>query len=835
MVRSASLAAAAEAGDPPPAPRDWGVPLAGKLHPPAPRRVWVPRQRLVERLAAGDAKLVLVCAPAGFGKTIAVAQWRAAERVSRAFAWVSLDPGDDDPVRLWSHIVSALQRACPAMAAGDLLACLRAPAPDMAGTLLPGLVNALACLPERVVLVLDDLHLVTRRRCHEQLESLLAGLLPPARVVIVSRTVPPLQVARLRAAGDLTEIGMSELRFTPEEAAGLIGAVAASPLGQRDLAALVDRTEGWPAALFLAALSLRSQPDPAAFVAGFTGGNRYVADYLLEEVIDGQPARLARFLTRTAILDSFTAELCDAVTGTTDAAETIDLLERENLFLVPLDESRRWFRYHRLFAQALRARLSAREPELVPRLHRRASQWFRAHGLPEEAIGHALAAGDTGAAIEVMAAHWYAYVNAGRLDTARGWLAALDDRLVSAHPLAAHTAAWVAATSGEPGAVRRLLPVIESGTAGDGPLPDGMRSLRSSAALLRATFGFDGIRTMRDSAAAAIELEDDPASPWHALALTGYGFSLYLSGEPGPADALRRAVLSGITDPVVRLAATSVAALIATAEGRRSEATVLADAAERVAGAGDAPQASLAYLAAGAALAADGRQEEARDRLAQALAARRRWPGVSPWPAVEAMFRLAEVLHDLGDDVRAALLATEIDDVLTSLPDGAAAQRARLDRLREHLGTAAASGTGHGLTDREMTVLRMLRGTMTTAEIAQELAVSRNTVKTHMRSIYRKLGVAGRPAAVTRARESGLLLFFPKRKPPALTRTRLYCGRSTRQLLVAVAYTWPASSVIRASASAVRLPKCTTLPVAVIGPVATVTGRRNFTDRSRLV
>ena len=717
MVRSASLAAAAEAGDPPPAPHDWGVPLAGKLHPPAPRRVWVPRQRLVERLAAGDAKLVLVSAPAGFGKTIAVTQWRAAERAGRAFAWVSLDPGDDDPVRLWSHIVSALQRALPALAAEDLLACLRAPAPDIAGTLLPGLVNALACLPERVVLVLDDLHLVTRRRCHKQLESLLASLLPPAKVVIISRTVPPLQVARLRAAGDLTEIGMSELRFTREEAAGLIGAVAASPLGQRDLTDLVDRTEGWPAALFLAALSFRDQPDSAAFVAGFTGGNRYVAGYLLEEVIDCQPAHIARFLTRTAILDRFTAELCDAVTGTTDAAEIIELLERENLFLVPLDESRRWFRYHHLFAQALRARLSAREPALLPQLHRRASGWFRAHSLPEEAIGHALAAGDTGAAIEVMAAHWYEYVNAGRLDTVRGWLAALDDRLVAAHPLAAHTAAWVAAMSGEPGTVRRLLPVVESGSAESGsaesgdrgePLPDGMRSLRSSAALLRATFGFDGIRTMRNSAAAAIELADDPASPWHALALTGDGFSLYLSGEPGPADALR-------------------------------------------------------------------------------------------------------------------------------LPDGAAAQRARLDRLREHLGTTAAAGTGHGLTDREMTVLRMLRGTMTTAEIAQELAVSRNTVKTHIRSVYRKLGVAARPAAVTRARESGLLLFFSKRKPPTLTRALLYCGRSTRQLLVAVAYTLPASSVIRASASAVRLPKCTTLPVAVIGPVATVTGRRNFTDRSRLV
>jgi len=745
------------------------MPLASKLHPPAPRRVWVPRQRLVERLAAGDGKLALVSAPAGFGKTIAVAQWRAAELGSRAFAWVSLDPGDDDPVRLWSHIVSALQRACPDLDGEDLLGWLRTPVPDISGRLVPSLANALAELPERVVLVLDDLHLVRQQRCHEQIESLLASLLPPAKLVIISRTVPPLQVARLRAAGDMTEIGMSELRFTPEEAAGLIGAVAAIPLGDRDLADLVDRTEGWPAALFLAALSLKTQPDPDAFVREFTGGNRYVADYLLEEVIGGQPGHIAAFLTRTAILDRFTAELCDAVAGTTDAAEIIDMLERENLFLVPLDESRRWFRYHHLFAQALRARLSSREPALVPHLHRRASRWFRAQGFPEEAIGHALAEGDTGGAIEVMAAHWYAYVNAGRAETVRGWLAALDERIVTVNPLAAHTAAWVAALAGEPGTVRRLLPVIESGY-GDGPLPDGMRSLRSSAALLRGTFGFDGIRVMRESAAAAVELEDDPASPWHALALTVHGFSLYLSGEPGAAEALRRAVLSSVTDPAIQLTATSIAALVAIAEGRLAEGSTLADAALRVAGdgLGNTPQASLAYLAVAAGRAEEGRLEEARRGLLQALRARRRPPGMSPWPTLEIMFRLAAVQHSLGDDAGAATLVTEIDGVLSSLPDVAEAQRARLELLRQWLGTVprtepTVDGKAHGLTDREMTVLRMLRGTMSVAEIARELELSSNTIKTHIRAVYRKLAVSTRPAAVTRARELDLLL--PPRRP----------------------------------------------------------------------
>jgi LuxR family transcriptional regulator, maltose regulon positive regulatory protein len=748
---------------PEPEPRGTGVVMESKFHPPRSRREWVPRQRLVHRLAAGDAKLALVHAPAGFGKTIAVAQWRAAEVPDRVFAWVSLDPGDDDPVRLWTHIVTSLQRVCPGLAGEDLLALLRVQAPDISGRLVPSLINALAGVRERVVLVLDDFHLVRARSCHEQIESLLVGLLPPAKIVIISRTVPPLQVARLRAAGEMIEIGMRELRFTSEEAAGLIGAVAASPLGQRDLTELVERTEGWPAALYLAALSVRSQPDPGAFVHEFTRGNRYVADYLVEEVISRQPEPVVRFLTHTAILDRFTASLCNAVTARRDAADIIAMLERENLFLVALDESPRWFRYHHLFAQALRVRLVSRAPALAPLLHRRASEWFRAQGSPEEAIGHALAAGDTGAAVEVMAAHWYSYVNAGRVETVSGWLKAVGDHTVTANPLAAHTAAWAAALAGQPGTVQRLLPVIDAGDD-SGPLPDGMRSLRSSAALLRATFGFEGIRVMRESAAAAVELEDDPASPWHALALTAHGFSLYLSGEPGPAQALRRAVLSGVADPAIRLTATSVAALVAIAEGRLDEGKALADAALRTAehGLSNAPQASLAYLAVAAGWAEEGRLEEARRELTRALQSRRQQLGMSPWPTLEIKFRLAAVLHSLGDDARAAALVTEIDDTLTSLPDGAGAQRARLELLRQRLGAdpgtePTGEGLGLGLTAREMTVLRMLRGSMSITEIAQELKLSSNTIKTHTRAIYRKLGVSARPAAVTRARELGLL------------------------------------------------------------------------------
>lgn len=761
MVCAPSLAI----GGSEPEPRGSGVVLATKFHPPDPRPEWVPRQRLVEHLAAGDPKLALVHAPAGFGKTTAVAQWRAAQTQDRAFAWVSLDPGDDDPVRLWSHIVSSLRRACPGLPGEDLLALLRVPVPDISGRLLPSLVNALAGPAERVVLVLDDYHLVRARHCHEQIESLLAGLLPPAQIVIISRTIPPLQVARLRAAGEMTEIDMGELRFTPAEAAGLIGAVAGRPLGQRDLTELVDRTEGWPAALYLAALSLRSQPDPGAFVQEFTRGNRYVTDYLLEEVISRQPEHVVRFLIDTSALGRFTAELCDAVTGRTDAAEIIDLIERENLFLVALDESRRWFRYHRLFAEALRVRLASREPARAPVLHRRASDWLRTQGSPEEAFGHALAAGDTDTAARVMAEHWYSFINVGRMETVSGWLEALGNRAIAVNPLAAHVAAWVAALSGQPGTVQRLLPVIAAVGEDGGPLPDGMRSLRSSVALLRGTFGFEGLGVMRESAAIAVKLENDPASPWHALALAAHGFSLYLSGEPGAGEALRRAVLGGAADPLIKLTATSIAALVAIAEGRLTEGRALADAAVGIAddGLGNAPSASLAHMAAGAARADEGRLDDARRELLRALQARRRWLGMSVWPTVEIMFRLAAVLHAMGDDAGAVTLVTEIDDALTSLPDGAQAQRTRLELLRQQLSAnpraePRGEGNGQGLTDRQMIVLRILRGTMSTAEMAQELDLSSNTVKTHTQAIYRKLAVSTRRAAVTRARELGLLL-----------------------------------------------------------------------------
>ena len=472
-------------------------------------------------------------APAGFGKTTLVAQWRSAPVERRAFAWLSLDRGDDDPARLWWHVVCSLQRACPDLDAEDMLDELRAQVPDITRTMLPMLVNALTALPGPVVLVLDDYHVISEPDCHEQIASLLLHLPPSALVVLITRSDPPLPLARMRASGNLAEIRMRELRFTPPEAAALVRAASGIELSPPDVADLVARADGWAAGIYLAALSLQDHPSPAGFVRNFAGGNRFIVDFLAEEVLSRQPPGIRRFLARTAILSRFCAPLCDAIIGSSDAAEIIEVLERENLFVVPLDDSREWYRYHHLFAQVLQAELRKTEPEVIPALHQRACAWHRARGIVGDAVSHALASGDTAEAVDLIARHWHGYVNAGRVRTVRGWLDSLTDDQIAAYPLAAHCGAWAAALSGEPDQVHRWLPVIEAGHHA-GPLPDGLQSLDSSAALLRGVYGFHGLRVMRESARQAAGLENDPGSAWYTLARATLGFSLYLSGDfPG--------------------------------------------------------------------------------------------------------------------------------------------------------------------------------------------------------------------------------------------------------------------------------------------------------------
>ena len=737
------------------------MPIETKLHAPAPRIEWVPRPELTDYLSAHAAtKLVLVDAPAGFGKTTLMAQWRASAAERRPFAWVSLDPADNDPGRLWWHVISSVQRACPDFGGEDVLGTLRVQAPEFTATVLPSLVNALTALGRPVVLVLDDYHVITERACHQQLNFLLAHLPSSVQLVLTTRVDPPLRLGRLRAAGQLLDIRPSQLRLAPAHVAALVHAVSGVELIGSDLADLVARTEGWPAGVYLAALSLRGYPSPHEFIGQFSGDNRFIGDFLAEEVLSRQPPEVRQFLVRTSVLGRFCAPLGAAVSGVANPAEILGLLERDNLFIVPLDETRQWFRYHHLFRQVLRSHLARAEPDLVPALHQAASAWHQLHGSADEAICHAMASGDFRLAIDLIADYWFGYVSSGQVSTVHNWIRALGDSRIAASPLAAHCAAWTAAMSGDRQSARRWVPVIET-AADEGPLPDGMRSLRSSAAMLRGAYGFDGLLVMRESAATAARLETDPASPWYALARWALGYSLYMAGEPeAAARPLEEAARNEASLPLTRIVASATLALIAVEDGRLPRAGELVHDALSLADRDEirqTPSASLAHIAAGTLFAAQGQLDQARGQLEQALQSRQGIAGSSPWPTFVATLTLGQVVLDQGNRARAERLAGAAREVLTELPDGADAQRARLEALEGRLASPRrAAVLAEPLTGREEAVLRLFDGDRSLRKIAKELYVSLNTVKTHTQSIYRKLGVSDRKDAVARGHDLGL-------------------------------------------------------------------------------
>jgi LuxR family maltose regulon positive regulatory protein len=406
--------------------------LATKLHIPRPRPELLSRARLIERLTEGTAReLVLVCTPAGFGKTTLLADW--ARGTPRPVAWVSLDEGDNDPTRFWRHVAAALDWVRPGL--GERAGALLRDAGRASFEAVPAaLVNELAGGPDEVVLILDDYHLIDAPPVHQSLAFLLEHLPTKAHLVVASRADPPLPLARLRARGQLAELRAADLRFTPDEAAALLRTAVGSDLPEAAVAALADRTEGWVAGLQLAALSLRGQDDVAAFVEGFSGSHRYVLDYLAEEVLDRQPQPLRQFLLETSVLERLSGPLCDAVTGRADSQVLLEQAERASLFLVPLDEVRGWWRYHQLFADLLRVRLRLGQPERVPELHRAAAAWSEAHGLVDDAIRHALAAGDAAWAARLVERHFDALLQRAEGATVDRWVAALPVELVRSRP-----------------------------------------------------------------------------------------------------------------------------------------------------------------------------------------------------------------------------------------------------------------------------------------------------------------------------------------------------------------------------------------------------------------
>jgi len=439
--------------------------LATKLHVPGPRPGFVSRPRLAARLEEGLARgVVLVCAPAGSGKTVLLTDW--ASRDCRPVAWLSLDAADNDPARFWRHVAAALSRARPD--GGELAGSALGPlTPFSPNGLVTVLVNELAGQPGdgETIVVLDDYHLIDAQQVHGSLLFLLEHLPPGLRVVLASRSDPPLRLAGLRARGQLAELRADDLRFTADEAAALLREAIGADLPGEAVAALAARTEGWAAGLQLAGLSLRGQADAAGFVAAFSGSHRYVLDYLTEEVLERQSQRVRAFLLETSVLERLSGALCDAVTGSGGGQAMLEQVERAGLFLVPLDEVRGWWRYHHLFADLLRARLLQEQPARVEALHRAAAAWHEERGLASDAIRHALAAGDPAWAARLIERNFDAAFLQGERATIRRWLAVLPAELTRSRPRLGLAQLWLAVVSGYMETAGIALEATESASA----------------------------------------------------------------------------------------------------------------------------------------------------------------------------------------------------------------------------------------------------------------------------------------------------------------------------------------------------------------------------------
>jgi LuxR family transcriptional regulator, maltose regulon positive regulatory protein len=730
-----------------------------KLVPPRVGMGWVSRPRLLRVLTgSAGARLLLVDAPVGYGKSSLLAGWRAAEDGRRYFAWVSLDEADSDPMRMLTHLLAAIRTGVDDFGT-EIVPLLRATGAASPDVVLRRLLDELNDVPAPMVIVLDDYHRLPGNVSRDLMGDLVMNAPTTTQVAIATRADPPLPLGRLRAMGSLTEIRAADLRFDGSEATRLLEASGVS-LSAAEVTSLVERTEGWPAGLYLAALSLRSEPDPSTFVSRFAGTHRHVADYLSEEVLQREPDATRAFLVRSSVLDRMCGALCDAVLGTTGSQAILEELEHSNLFIVPLDDDRTWYRYHHLFGEMLRAELARTDPALAARIRAAASGWFEAQGLHEDAIRHAISAGDSTLAGDLIARHWPSLFRAGRLETVRQWLRALGDDAIEMHPAAALTAGWVAALRGEPEAMERWLLAVEKHSDGEGPVDDSS-SLEAGVATVRGLFGFHGLNARHRDLTRARELEPH-GSRWDPLRLWGLGHVALLSGDPSAAkrrleDALR---LTSPQDGITQIMGLSYLSIVETELGRSDTGIELARRAETVAresGLTADPRGSGIPLAIGLAAAATGDLVAAQDAMERALIMRRSAGRLSPWATLDVLLPLAPIRFMRGDTPGAEELLDEARTLLAELEDAGDLPR-RLEETERLLRRSGRdSGFGETLTDREMAVLRMMPSDLSLREIGVQLYLSLNTVKTHSRAIYRKLGVSSRAGAVDRAKDLQLL------------------------------------------------------------------------------
>jgi LuxR family maltose regulon positive regulatory protein len=738
--------------------------LTTKLRPPTERPGVVPRPDLVRLLSEASGQLTVINAPAGWGKTTLLAEW-IARADPATFAWVSLDADDNDPTRFWTYVVHALRSIAPGLAIDTSL--LERPGVSAFDIFLPTLLQGLGRLEADVTLVLDDYHLVTNADIHNAMAWLLDHLPSTLQVVIATRVEPPLPLPRLRVGGQLLEVRADQLRFSAREAAEMLNTSAGLALSAQDVAVLHERTEGWAAGLYLAALSLRGRDDSHAFIEEFAGDDRHVVDYLTAEVLEAQPAEVRTFLLRTSVLERLSGPLCDAVTGAKGSARTLRELERANLFLTPLDTRRHWYRYHQLLGDLLRHELQRSEPDLLPILHRRASAWYGAEGSTSDAIHHATAAGDLGLAANLISGHWTTFLQQGLLSTVTGWLDALPPQAVESDARLCMTRAWIAINVGRADELDGWIRAAEGSAEPGGTQPDG-RALAAAAAMLRCIERYlhGDMTAAVESARLALSLERDESSPWRSVGCPVLGVATFWTGQPTQAgeilqDAMGRSRPAGNHLAVVH--ALSGLATIHAQGGQLGEAERLAGLALALAeerGLVDHWATSMGRVARGQVLEQTGQLAEAEATIAGAVAVAK--GGLAQVELGYSLLRHAEIRHSLGDYDRARELFGQARRAVQACRDPGILA-GMLDATERHLALSPRGRAetvlsyGEELSARERAVLRLLPTGLSQREIAESLSISANTVKTHTRAIYRKLTVSTREEAVARARHLQLI------------------------------------------------------------------------------
>jgi LuxR family maltose regulon positive regulatory protein len=733
--------------------------VASKLQHPLIRPGTVLRSSLVERLArSGAYPVVSVVAPAGYGKTTLLSQW--AERSGLAFAWVSVDEADNDPKVLLSYVAAALDAVEPIDE--RVFDALASPVSSVPGSVVPRLGRAFSSMTSPVVLVLDDVHVLRNLECRSAL-SVLADHVPDgSQLAFAGRAQPPLRVARLRAEGKILEIGPRDLSFAREEASSLLRN-AGLALAEDDVAELHERTEGWPAGLYLAALYLREGGPLATAAISFGGDDRLVSDYLESEFLSRISLRQRAFLTRTAVLERMCGPLCEAVLDTGGSAAVLADLAGANVLLVPLDRRGEWYRYHHLFRDMLLAELDRREPGLIPVLRRRAARWCLDNSMPEAALEYCMAAGDVDGAARLVGQLVVPAYRQGRITTIQQWFGWLEERDgIGRHPMAAVLASFFSALMGRPVDAERWADAVDRWQFGDPARPDDP-SVEAWAIMVRAVLCRRGVERMRADADEAVRRFAAGSFLTPTPALT-QGIARVLCGDLDGGDtSLEDAVRVGeqVGSPEDVAVAWCERSLVAMARSQWDRAEALVGQARTVlrrAGIEESFATPLICALQARAAMHQGDVPAARRDLLSAQHLRPLLTSALPYLAVQARLELARVHLALADPAGARTLMREIDDLLRRRPGlGTLAGEARTLRAKLSKDRGSSVPGASALTAAELRLLPLLSTHLSFPQIAGEMFLSRHTIKSQAMSIYRKLGAPSRNQAVARSRELGLL------------------------------------------------------------------------------